>query len=89
MRTKHFLMGITILMAASIVAAHDARAHENDVPSISDTLSIQEAVINSTFASVTSSPLRLTTIDGEKLRQRATARAFMQPQNQEVMATQS
>ena len=76
MRTKHFLMGITILMAASIVAAHDARAHENDVPSISDTLSIQEAVINSTFASVTSSPLRLTTIDGEKLMQRATARTY-------------
>ena len=76
MRTKHFLMGITILMAASIVAAADARAHENDVPSISDTLSIQEAVINSTFASVTSSPLRLTTIDGEKLMQRATARTY-------------
>lgn len=75
MRTKHFLMGITILMTAS-VAAHDARAHENDVPSISDTLSIQEAVIQTTFASSKSSPLRLTTIDNGQLKQRAAERTY-------------
>ncbi|MGM9785621.1 MAG: TonB-dependent receptor [Candidatus Cryptobacteroides sp.] len=76
MKTNFILMGIAILMATPSVSAFDAQARDGKVPELSDTLSIQEAVIHYTFASTSSSPLRLTTIDVDKLKSRATARTY-------------
>lgn len=42
----------------------------------SDTLTLRDVIVSSTFSNVSRSPLRLTTIDSETLRERAAARTY-------------
>ena len=81
---KQLLMGIAILLSATIVQAADVPG-SNAVPyeassaaltSILDTLTLQEVTVNASFSSPKNSPLRLTTIDSETLRSRASARTY-------------
>ena len=51
---------------------------ENDTPAVgeSDTLTLRDVIVSSTFSKVSRSPLRLVTIDSETLRERAAARTY-------------
>ena len=81
---KHLLMGITILLSATLAQAFDVPGsntmpHESAImamASVHDTLTLQEVTVNATFSSPKNSPLRLTTIDNETLRSRAAARTY-------------
>ena len=51
---------------------------ENGSPAVgeSDTLTLRDVIVSSTFSKVSRSPLRLVTIDSETLRERAAARTY-------------
>ncbi|MGN0201542.1 MAG: TonB-dependent receptor [Candidatus Cryptobacteroides sp.] len=77
MKANFVLAGIAILAAAPIMRAGD------NVPScgepateISDTLTLRDVIVSSTFSNVSRSPLRLTTIDSGTLRQRGASRTY-------------
>lgn len=88
MKTNLFLVGITILSAALFVPAADVLARETYAPnlylagdeivsmSLSDTLSLQEVTVTSTFSNAKNSPLRLTSIDNAMLKSRAASRTY-------------
>ena len=71
----------------SLVGKSDSPAvGENDSPAVgennspafgeSDTLTLRDVIVSSTFSKVSRSPLRLATIDSETLRERAAARTY-------------
>ena len=63
---KQLLMGIAILLSAVSLQATD----------VTDTLTLREVVVNTSFSSPKNSPLRLTTIDSETLQSRAAVRTY-------------
>lgn len=67
-------MGIAILMSAVHVQASDA--HGVNLASVTDTLTLQEVTVKASFSNPRNSPLRLTTIDSETLKSRASVRTY-------------
>ncbi|MGN1216082.1 MAG: TonB-dependent receptor [Candidatus Cryptobacteroides sp.] len=77
MKTNLLLMGIAILSAAPFLRAGDSVPSCGEpVAEITDTLSLRDVIVSSTFSNVSRSPLRLTTIDSETLRSRGAARTY-------------
>lgn len=72
-------MGIAILLSGIRVQAADVPGRENpgnETWSLTDTLTLQEVTVRASFSDLNSSPLRLSTIDGETLKSRAAARTY-------------
>ena len=85
MKTNFVLMGIAILSAPVLRAGDYVPGGGRTAAEIvteapvshvgeSDTLTLRDVIVSSTFSNVSRSPLRLTTIDSETLRERAAAR---------------
>ena len=78
MKTVFVLVGIAILSTASAMPLRDVPARENEAPnqSISDTLTLREVTVKANFSPVTRSPMRLSVIDNETIRERAGSRTY-------------
>ena len=76
MKTVFVLVGIAILSTASAMPLRDVPARENEAPnqSVSDTLTLREVTVKANFSPVTRSPMRLSVIDNETIRERAGSR---------------
>ena len=74
MKMNFILAGITILVGARDLCAVDARSKIGT--EMSDTLNLQEAVVNANFAQQSRSPLRLATVDESRLRSFAASRTY-------------
>src|SRR5574344_2129961 len=78
MKTASVLVGIAILSTASAMPLRDVPARENEAPnqSVSDTLTLREVTVKANFSPVTRSPMRLSVIDNETIRERAGSRTY-------------
>ena len=78
MKTVFVLVGIAILSTASAMPLRDVPARENEAPnqSVSDPLPLREVTVKANFSPVTRSPMRLSVIDNETIRERAGSRTY-------------
>ena len=89
--TKRILVGIAILLSAPLLQAADvptpagiltgdfmstAEAITPITDNVPDTLTLQEVTVNAVFSSPKNSPLRLSEIDSETLKARASSRTY-------------
>ena len=89
--TKRILVGIAILLSAQLLQAADvptpagiltgdfmstAEAITPITDNVPDTLTLQEVTVNAVFSSPKNSPLRLSEIDSETLKARASSRTY-------------
>lgn len=79
MKTNFLLMGIAILLSAPHAQGADVLGRETQHPEnhgITDTLTLHEVTVRASFSDSYSSPLRLKTLETEKLKSRTAARTY-------------